>query len=44
MYFPYGKSLDPYSRHMGYYFQTSLIDGKLGEMFLSMLETFPNTS
>lgn len=33
MCFPYGKSLDPHSGHMGCYFQIPLTDEKLGEMF-----------
>lgn len=33
MCFPYGKSLDPHSRHMDCYFQVPLTDEKLGEMF-----------
>lgn len=39
--FPYGKSLDPHSRHMGSYFQVPLTDEKLGERLLSMLKFFP---
>lgn len=41
MCFPYGKSLDPHSRHMGCYFQVPSTDEKLDERFLSMLKFFP---